>query len=147
MRDLRGTLTLVVFLDPECFDSCPLLANQLATAIRGLGSAPGAVSILAIDVNPVFNKVADVRTFTKEHGLDSLVGWHFVTGTTAQVGSVLAAFGEGVSVPDVGMIGHPQSVYLFGRAGQELGVLNDTANDNLTDGYVALITAELRRHL
>ena len=147
MRDLRGKLILVVFLDPECFDSCPLLANQLATSVRDLGVASGAVSILAIDVNPVFNSVSDVRTFTREHGLDSLAGWHFVTGTTAEVGSVLAAFGEGVSVPDVGMIGHPQSVYLFGRAGEELGVLNDTANDDLAESYVALITSELRRHL
>ena len=147
MRDLRGQLTLVVFLDPECFDSCPLLANQLATAVRALGPDSGSVSILAVDVNPVFNTVADVATFTREHGLDDLPGWHFATGSTAQVGAVLAAFGEGVSVPDVGMIGHPQTVYLFGRDGSELSVLNDTANDDLTEGYVALITGELRAHL
>ena len=147
MRDLRGTLTLVVFLDPECFDSCPLLANQLATSLRALGPDSGSVSVLAVDVNPVFNTVADVATFTREHGLDTLPGWHFVTGSTAQVGAVLAAFGEGVSVPDVGMIGHPQNVYLFGRDGSELSVLNDTANDELTESYVALITGELRAHL
>jgi cytochrome oxidase Cu insertion factor (SCO1/SenC/PrrC family) len=137
----------VVFLDPECFDSCPLLANQLASAVRALGPDSGSVSILAVDVNPVFNTVPDVATFTREHGLDDLPGWHFATGSTAQVGAVLAAFGEGVSVPDVGMIGHPQTVYLFGRDGSELSVLNDTANDELTDGYVALITGELRSHL
>ena len=45
------------------------------------------------------------------------------------------------------MIGHPQTVYLFGRTGEELSVLNDTANDNLTRSYVQLIAAELRRHL
>ena len=88
-----------------------------------------------------------MATFTREHGLDSLPGWHFVTGSTAQVGAVLAAFGEGVSVPDVGMIGHPQTVYLFGRDGSELSVLNDTANDDLTESYVELITGELRAHL
>ena len=147
MRDLRGTLTLVVFLDPECFDSCPLMANQLAASIRALGPDSRSVSVLAVDVNPVFNTVADVATFTREHGLDTLAGWHFVTGSTEQVGAVLAAFGEGVSVPDVGMIGHPQNVYLFGRDGSELSVLNDTANDDLTDSYVALITGELRAHL
>ena len=147
MRDQRGRLTLVVFLDPECFDSCPLMANQLASAVQALGPDADAVSILAVDVNPVFNTVADVATFTREHGLERLPGWHFATGSTAQVGAVLAAFGEGVSVPDVGMIGHPQTVYLFGRDGSELSVLNDTANDDLTESYVALITGELRAHL
>jgi len=147
MRDQRGKLTVVVFLDPECFDSCPLVANQLATAVRSLGDQSASVAIVAVDVNPVFNTVQDVRTFTDEHGLADLPGWHFVTGTTGQVGAVLAAFGEGVTVPRVGMIGHPQNVYLFGRSGAELSVLNDTANDNLTQSYVQLITAELRRRL
>ena len=147
MTDLRGTLTVVVFLDPECFDSCPLIAHQLATAVASLGSDAPSVSILAVDVNPVFNTVADVHTFTIEHGLEDLAGWHFVTGATAQVRDLMAAYGEGISVPNVGMIGHPQSVYLFDRQGEELAVLNDTANDDLVDSYIALITAELRRHL
>lgn len=147
MRDLRGTLTLVAFLDPECTDSCPLIANELAGAVRALGPDAGSVSILAVDVNPVFNTVADVAAFTRAHGLDALPEWHFVTGPTAQVGALLAAYGEGVSMPDVGMIGHPQDVYLVGRDGLETAVLYDTANDNLTTSYVELIGTELRRHL
>jgi cytochrome oxidase Cu insertion factor (SCO1/SenC/PrrC family) len=147
MHDLRGTLTLVAFLDPECTDSCPLIANELASAARGLGADAGSVSILAVDVNPVFNTVADVAAFTRAHGLDTLPGWHFVTGPTARVGALLAAYGEGVSMPDVGMIGHPQDVYLVGRDGTELAVLNDTANEDLTASYVELIGTELRRHL
>jgi cytochrome oxidase Cu insertion factor (SCO1/SenC/PrrC family) len=147
MSDLTGTLTLVVFLDPECFDSCPLIANELVSAVDGLGPDARSVSILAVDVNPVFNRVADVRTFTVEHGLDSVPGWHFVTGSTAAVGDLLAAYGEGISVPNVGMIGHPQTIYLFDRDGRELAVLNDSANDDLVPSYVELIATELRRHL
>jgi cytochrome oxidase Cu insertion factor (SCO1/SenC/PrrC family) len=147
MSDLRGSLTLVVFLDPVCFDSCPLIANQLATAVHSLGAEAGSVSVLAVDVNPVFNTVADVRTFTVEHGLDTWAGWHFVTGSNARVAALLASYGEGISVPNVGMIGHPQTIYLFGRQGEELAMLNDTANDDLVASYVALIAAELRRHL
>ncbi|MBI1378141.1 MAG: redoxin domain-containing protein [Frankiales bacterium] len=147
MSDLRGTLTLVVFLDPVCFDSCPLIANQLSTAVHSLGGDASKVSVLAVDVNPVFNRVQDVRTFTVEHGLDGWAQWHFVTGPTAVVRDLLAAYGEGISVPNVGMIGHPQTIYLFGPDGRELEVLVDTANDDLSASYVALISAELRRHL
>jgi cytochrome oxidase Cu insertion factor (SCO1/SenC/PrrC family) len=147
MADLQGTLTMVVFLDPECFDSCPLIANELATAVKNLGPDASSVSILAVDVNPVFNHVADVRTFTVEHGLDSVPGWHFVTGSTSAVGDLLAAYGEGISVPNVGMIGHPQTIYLFDREGREIATLNDTANDDLIPSYVELIATALRRHL
>jgi cytochrome oxidase Cu insertion factor (SCO1/SenC/PrrC family)/uncharacterized membrane protein YphA (DoxX/SURF4 family) len=147
MHDLRGKLTLVVFLDPECFDSCPLMANQLATAVRSLGPRAASVAILAVDVNPVFNTVPDVRTFTIEHGLVDLPSWHFVTGSATDIGAVLADFGQGVTVPLVGMIGHPQTIFLFGADGRELSALNDSANDDLTDSYTQLITSELQRHL
>lgn len=146
-RDLRGKLVVVAFLDPECYEDCPLLANQLATAVRSLGSAQDSVALLAVDVNPVFNKVEDVATFTREHGLTDLAGWHFVTGSNAAIGSVLAAFGEGVTVPRVGMIGHPDDIFLFGRDGTGVGVLDDTANDDLTESYVELIASALRHQL
>ena len=147
MRDLRGKLTLVVFLDPECFDSCPIMANQLATAVRSLGPRGSSVAILAVDVNPVFNAVQDVRTFTDEHGLADLPSWHFVTGSISDVGTVLSDFGQGVTVPLVGMIGHPQTIFLFGADGRELSALNDSANDDLTASYTQLIASELQRHL
>jgi len=147
MRDLRGHLVLVAFLDPECLDSCPLLANQLVTAVASLGSAASSVAIVAIDVNPVFNHVADVAAFTRAHGLAHVSQWHFVTGSHAQIGAVLAAYGEGITVPAVGMIGHPQDVYLYGRDGRALSVLFDSANEDLTTSYVRLISDELRQHL
>lgn len=146
MRDLRGTLTVVAFLDPVCDDSCPVLANELADAVRRVGPQ-ARVSLLAVDVNPSFNRVADVATFTREHGLQDLPGWHFVTGSTAQIDAVLAAYGEGVTVPRVGMIGHPQNLYFVGPDGRRLAVLADSANEDLTSSYVQLIAAELQRNL
>jgi len=147
LHDLRGDVVLVAFLDPVCFDNCPLMATQMATAVRMLGPDGRSVQILAVDVNPTFNAVADVKTFTDEHGLTDLPNWHFVTGSTHQVGAVLAAYGQGVSIPRVGMIGHPQAVYLIGRNGDALGVLDDSANDDLTQSYAQLIAEQVRRYL
>lgn len=146
-QQLRGKLVVVAFLDPECYDTCPLIANQLRAAVGGLGADSDAVAVYAIDVNPYFNSIEDVRTFTHEHGLDDMTQWHFVTGSNAAVGAALSAFGQGVSVPPVGMIGHPQAVYLFGRGGEELAVLNDTGNEELTQSYAQLIESELRHFL
>jgi cytochrome oxidase Cu insertion factor (SCO1/SenC/PrrC family) len=144
---LRGNVVLVAFLDPVCFEDCPLLANQLATATRLLGPAGRTVQILAVDVNPTFHAVQDVKTFSDEHGLSDLPNWHFVTGSNAAVGAVLAAYGQGVSVPRVGMIGHPEAIYLIDRNGDAVGVLNDTADATLTRSYAQLIAEQVRHYL
>jgi cytochrome oxidase Cu insertion factor (SCO1/SenC/PrrC family) len=147
MRDFRGSLTLVAFLDPECDDSCPLIARQLVNAVQSLGSSASSVSILVVDINPVFNSVRDVAAFTDAHGLTDEPSWHFATGTNAEISNLLAAFGEGVSLPSVGMVGHPQSVYLFDRGGKALAVVNDTASEDLTQSYTDLIASTLRGQL
>jgi cytochrome oxidase Cu insertion factor (SCO1/SenC/PrrC family) len=147
LRQLRGEVVLVAFLDPVCYEDCPLLANQMATALGLLGPSGRGVQILAVDINPTFHAVQDVKTFTDEHGLAGLPNWHFVTGSNAAVGAVLAAYGQGVSVPRVGMIGHPEAVYLVDRGGDAVGVLNDTANANLTRSYAQLIAQQVGRYL
>jgi cytochrome oxidase Cu insertion factor (SCO1/SenC/PrrC family) len=147
LRQLRGDVVLVAFLDPVCYEDCPLLANQMATALRLLGPSARSVQILAVDINPTFHAVQDVKTFTDEHGLAGLANWHFVTGSNAAVGDVLAAYGQGVTVPRVGMVGHPEAIYLVDRGGDAVGVLNDTANANLTRSYAQLIAEQVGRYL
>lgn len=144
---LRGKLVLISFLDPECYDSCPLLANQMANAMDLLGNKSNDVELVAIDVNPYFNKISDTKIFTNDHGLTNLPNWHFVTGTTKQVADVIAGFGQGVSIPRVGMIGHPSTLVLVGRDGQQLAVLNDNGNENLTQSYEQLLASTLRHYL
>jgi cytochrome oxidase Cu insertion factor (SCO1/SenC/PrrC family) len=146
-KSLRGKLVLISFLDPECYDSCPLLANQMANAVDLLGVKSGDVAIVAINVNPFFNHVQDTATFTKEHGLSSMKNWHFVTGSTQQVADVLASFGQGITVPRVGMIGHPQTVLLIDRTGRQIAALNDTANEDLTGSYEQLLSSAIRHYL
>ncbi|MFZ0323111.1 MAG: SCO family protein, partial [Actinomycetes bacterium] len=97
LHDFRGDLVFIAFLDPVCLDNCPLMANQLSTAVRLLGPAGRSIQILAVDVNPTFNAVRDVRTFTDEHGLGSLPNWHFVTGSNDQFEAVLADYRQSVS--------------------------------------------------
>ena len=147
LHSLRGNLVLVAFLDPECFDACPIMANQLSSAVASLGSRGRHVQLLAIDINPYFNHVSDVRAFTNAHGLAHLANWHFVTGSNAAVGQVLTDFGQGVSLTRVGMIGHPQTVVLVNQNGEQLATVNDTANEDLTKSYAALLAAGLRQYL
>lgn len=147
MSRLRGSLTLVTFLDPVCSDDCPIIANQIAAADRALGPLGQRVQIVAIDTNPIFHRVEDVEAFTRSHGLGDLHNWHFLAGPPAQLGDVLAAYGIVVQVPAVGMIAHGEGIYFVSPNGSMAAYLGDGANPRLSQGYATLIEQEIRRQL
>ncbi len=147
LSGLTGKVTLVTFLDPVCSDDCPVIANQIASAIRRLGARADSVAVVAIDTNPLFDHVADVEAFTTSHGLTDLAGWHFVTGPAARIRPVLAEYGVTVAVPAVGMVSHSEGIYFLTRSGAQVGYLADGANAQLTTPYATLITDELTRLL
>lgn len=144
LASLRGNLVLLTFLDPVCSDNCPLLANQLAAADRSTAALSGHVQIVAIDTNPLFHGMADVLTFSREHGMTGLSNWHFVSGSVAQLGAALRSYGISVTVPDVGMVAHSQIVYFIDAKGREASSMNDSAEQDLTTGYTALLVSEIK---
>jgi len=147
MSRLRGTLTLVTFLDPVCSDDCPIIANQIAAADRALGPLARQVQIVAIDTNPIFHRVEDVEAFTRSHGLGDLRNWHFLAGPPGQLGDVLAAYSIIVQVPAVGMIAHGEGIYFVSSDGTTTTYLGDGASPALSHGYSTLIEQEIRRLL
>jgi cytochrome oxidase Cu insertion factor (SCO1/SenC/PrrC family) len=145
MRDSRGKITIVTFLDPVCSDDCPMIANQIASAVRSLGPAAQQVQIIAVDSNPLFYHVSDVAAFTTSHGLDDLRGWHFVAGSEPDLRSVMAAYGVSVDVPAVGMISHSEGLYFIDRSGAQVAFLGDGANARLATPYARTIADELKK--
>jgi len=147
MSRLRGTVTLVTFLDPVCSDDCPIIAHQIAAADRALGPLAERVKIVAIDTNPIFHRVEDVAAFTRSHGLGDLPNWHFLAGTSTQLEDVLSAYGIVVQVPAVGMVSHGEGIYFVSPDGTTAAYLGDGANPQLSGGYSTLIQQEIRRLL
>jgi cytochrome oxidase Cu insertion factor (SCO1/SenC/PrrC family) len=147
MSKLRGTLTLMTFLDAVCSDDCPIIANQIAAADRALGPLARRVQIVAIDTNPIFHRVEDVQAFTRSHGLGDLPNWHFLAGPPTQLDDALAAYGIVVQVPAVGMIAHGEGIYFISPDGTTAAYLGDGANQQLSQGYSTLIEQEIRRLL
>lgn len=147
MASTAGELRLVTFLDPVCSDDCPVIANQIAAAVRGLGSLARRVQVIAIDSNPLFYRVSDVAAFSTSHGLDDLPNWHFVAGSQRSLQMVLDSYGIVVQVPAVGMIAHSEGIYFIDGAGRQLAYLADGANPDLQAGYTSTISAEIRKLL
>lgn len=100
MRDLRGKVVLVTFLDTKCTEKCPTIASQIGAALPLLPSkARRQVVALAITVDPRVDSPASVRRFLRSRhalGMDFLLGsirklrpiWHaFYIVAAAETGS------------------------------------------------------------
>jgi protein SCO1 len=68
MSDQRGRVVVLTFLESECATACPLIASQLAQALRRLPSEDRSnVVALAISANPRDDTRESVRAFLTRH--------------------------------------------------------------------------------
>ena len=78
MRDLRGKVVLVTFLDTACRDKCPIIAAEIGATLPLLTKTERAsLAPLAITVLPQVDTPARIRNFLRQRhalGLDWLIG-------------------------------------------------------------------------
>jgi cytochrome c biogenesis protein CcmG, thiol:disulfide interchange protein DsbE len=134
MRDLRGRIVLVTFLDTDCKSKCPIIAGQLGAAIRLLSPAErGHVVALAITVNPRRDTPASVRSFLRRRrALDEL---DFLLGTVTELQPVWKSF-HVLSATETGDADlHSADVRVFDRRGIWVSTLH--AGVDLTPANLA----------
>lgn len=85
LRDFRGRVVVIEFMDSRCTDICPIVSQEFIDAYHDLGSTAPHVVFLAINVNKFHARVADVAAFSREHQLDAIPTWHFLTGPVASL--------------------------------------------------------------
>jgi protein SCO1 len=109
LSQYRGKAVLVTFLYTHCPDVCPLIASNLAVALRHLGSAP--VQAIAVSVDPRGDTPAAVAAFLRAHQL--LGRMQYLIGSPAELARTWAAWGVG-SQRDAGnpeLVAHSALVY------------------------------------
>jgi protein SCO1 len=77
----RGRYVLVTFLYVNCPDVCPLIAQNLNSALRRLGPARKDVRVLAVSVDPKGDTAPAVRRYAVQRGL--LPEFRYLIGTRA----------------------------------------------------------------
>ena len=119
----RGRLVLVTFIDPVCRDLCPLEAQTLMTAVRGL-PASQRPAIVAVSVNPWADEAANYRIDAAHWHLGP--EWHWAVGTKAQLARVWRAYDIGwqasaktIAGVTVHRIAHTEGSYLIDASGHE----------------------------
>lgn len=91
MRDLRGKVVLVTFLDTKCTDKCPIIASQIGAALPLLPpSARRRVAALAISVDPRVDSPRSVRRFLRSRR--ALGRLDFLLGSIKQLRPIWKAF-------------------------------------------------------
>ncbi len=114
---LRGRYVLVTFLYTHCPDVCPLIAQNLNTALVRLGEKRDRVRVLAVSVDPKGDTRAAVRRYIAERHL--VAQFRYLLGTPAELRKVWAAWHVLAvrSSPDV--VDHVAYTALIDPAGRE----------------------------
>jgi len=140
----RGKVVVLAFVDSRSTTLSPLTAQTLVDAGRLLGKGMADVQFLAVNANPVHTSVADVRTWSSEHGM--LRRWLFLTGPTAVLRAVWRRYGVAVQTVG-GTVQDTPSVFVIDAHGREQAVfLTSGVPGNLAD-EADVLARTVNRHL
>ena len=88
---IKGKTVAITFLYTSCKTSCPAMTGLFGAVQYKLqvdGHSP--VTLLSISVDPVTDRPAQLKVVADKFG--AKLGWYFLTGASADIARVLAAF-------------------------------------------------------
>jgi cytochrome oxidase Cu insertion factor (SCO1/SenC/PrrC family) len=140
LASLRGHAVVLEFMDPHCTDICPIVSAEFVDAYRDLGATAPRVVFLAINVNPYHRTVADMAAYSREHGLDAIPDWHFVTGPLAALRASWSGYHIAVEAAGPNAdVQHSSVIYFIDPSGRERFLATPT--DDHTAGGTAYLPA------
>jgi len=113
----RGRYVLVTFLYVNCPDVCPLIAQNLNSALRRLGAARKDVRVLAVSVDPRGDTAAAVRKYTAERGL--LPEFRYLIGSRSELRRTWAAWHVLAVQTKPELVDHVAYTALVDRSGKQ----------------------------
>src|SRR6201996_537072 len=149
LASLRGKVVMLTFLDPVCTTDCPIIAQELKSTAKLLGSQDRQVEMVAIAANPTYNSTAFTRAFDEQEGLTTVPDWMFLTGSLSQLNQVWEQYGADVeNLPAGAMTMHPDLVVVIDPAGnivQETNSDPGPATGATQTSYAAMFAADARQ--
>ena len=93
LSDLRGRVVALTFIYTSCADTCPLLTAKMVALQNRLGAEFGSrIVFLSVSVDPERDTPDVLKRYAQAHGAN-LKGWHFLTGTSAEIRDVARRYG------------------------------------------------------
>lgn len=119
LASLRGKVVVVTFIYTRCPlpDYCPrMIANLAAVRDRFRERLGKDVALLTVTFDPQYDTPQRLAAFARAQRAD-IPGWHFLTGSAADIEAVCAAFGVEYW-PDSGLITHTLQTAIIDREGR-----------------------------
>lgn len=139
LSSLRGQEVVLAFIDSRCKTLCPLTSTIMYNAKQQLGAAASKVALVAVNANPAATSVAEVQSWSIEHGM--LHQWLFLTGTTEQLQSIYQSYHVYDAVDTSGQVVHDPIIFVIDAQGRErlsFETLDSSAASDLHDEEVGL---------
>jgi cytochrome oxidase Cu insertion factor (SCO1/SenC/PrrC family) len=132
--DLDGRVVLVIFLDTDCSERCPIIAGQIGRALARLDEQERAkTTAVAISVNPLIDTRASVVRFLREYRV--LGELEYLSGAARELQPVWRDF-QIVSAYETGDADtHSADVRVFDQDGEWVATLH--AGADLTPANLA----------
>lgn len=141
LRQFRGKVVVLTFIDPVCTQLCPLTTRSMVGALQILGPAAAAhVQLLAVDANPQKTQVSDVANYTRIHELEGR--WRFLTGPVTQLESIWKDYHVYVAV-EKNDIFHTAVVMLIDGNGHERNVISTPMSYNAEGDQAQTLAAAI----
>ncbi|HUY61123.1 MAG TPA: SCO family protein [Candidatus Dormibacteraeota bacterium] len=112
LRQLRGRVVVLTFMDSLCRTDCPVEAAELAEVHRRLGQSTPFTTVV-VSTDPGGDTRRHVRAFLDRYRIHFPVLW--LVGTRAQLQRVWRAYQIDVTSAST----HSSALYLIGRSGDE----------------------------
>ncbi|MDH2903420.1 MAG: SCO family protein [Actinomycetota bacterium] len=143
LSNLRGRVVVMEFMDTHCTDICPIVSQEFVDAFHDLGASAPRVVFVAVNVNPYHARVADVAAFSRDHQLNTISTWHFVTGSTSALTAVWKSYGIDVITrgPNADVV-HSSEIFFLGTNGRERFLANPVV-DHTSAGTAFLPEAQI----
>jgi len=119
LSSLRGKVTAIAFVYTRCPlpDYCPrTMSSFLAVKQRFAGRLNRDVVLLTVTFDPQYDTAETLRQYARRYGAED-AGWHFLTGTKADVARVCELFGVEFW-PEEGLITHTLRTAVVDRDGR-----------------------------
>jgi protein SCO1/2 len=142
LSSLRGSVVMMFFGFLSCPDICPTTLSKLASVQRRLTAQGFHAKTVYISVDPQRDTPAAMKATLSAFDLDA-VG---LTGTKADIDSVVAAYGGAYSItetPDSAMrytVSHTTTIYVLDTAGRlRLQLRYETPTDEIVQAVKAVL--------
>ena len=126
LASLRGKVVLLTFLDPVCTTDCPLIAQEMRSALAMLGAKASNTELVAVVANPTYISTAYTKAFTSQENLSQVTNWLFLTGSLNQLKAVWHDYGiEVEDLPAGAMAAHNDLAFVIGADGNMRQEISD----------------------